>query len=67
MHILLARIDERVRHLSERVDRIENKLDGINNYILKRNNHWRERGIIFSVMATFVAFVEFLRRLFGDV
>ena len=62
---MLARIDERVKALDVRVNRLESKLDSIHSFILKRNNGWRERGIVVVLVSIIVGLVESIKRLMG--
>ena len=65
--MLLVRIDERVKILDERVDKIESKIEAINNFILKKNNHWRERGVVAALVSVIVGLIELLKRVVGGV
>jgi aryl carrier-like protein len=62
---MLARIDERVKALDVRVSKVENKLDSVHSYLLKRNNGWRERGIVVALVSIIVGLVELIKRLMG--
>jgi len=63
VRVFLARIDERVSILDKRVDRIERKLDELTECLLKKNNHWKERGIVMGLVTVIIGLVELLKRV----